>query len=145
MGLKLGQTRVEAMTALVEAGVVPDLEKAQCSDKVPDKNKAVANRICKLTIQPGSQYAGLAIDKVTFFYQDETIVLVGLYVSAPANSYEALRSTFHARWGDAVKETAGASASWKEPASLESPRSTQVNLWADTTNAFMVYSYSDVQ
>lgn len=145
MGVKLRQTRVEAMTALVEAGVVPDLEKAQCSDKVPDKNKTVANRICKLTLQPGSQYAGLALDKVTFLYQDETIVLMGFYVSSPTNSYGALRSTFQARWGDAAKEKEGASAIWQEPATAEAPRATQVHLWADTANAFMVYSYADVQ
>jgi hypothetical protein len=145
LGLKLGQTRVEAMTTLVNAGVVPDVEKAQCSEKVPEKNKAVANRICKLAIQPGSQYLGLDVEKVTFLYQDEVIVLIGLYVSGAGDSFSALHSTYRARWGAASKEAEGTSASWKEPLTAEPQGSTLVNLWADTANAFVVYSYSNVQ
>lgn len=146
LGMKLGQTRIEALTALVEAGGVPELEKAQCSDKVPEKNRLVANRICKLTLQPGtSQYLGLSVAKVTFLFQGEAIVLIGLYLSSPTECFSALRASYGALWGEPSKETASASANWREAVSGASEPTAQVQLYADTVNAFVVYSFGNVQ
>lgn len=146
LGMKLGQTRVEALTALVDAGGVPELEKAQCSDKVPEKNRLVANRICKLTLQPGTiQYQGFSVEKVTFLFQDEAIVLIGVYLSSPAGCFSALRTSYGELWGEPSKETARANASWKETIIGEPEPKAQVQLFADAANAFVVYSLGTVQ
>jgi hypothetical protein len=146
LGMHLGQTRVEALTALVNAGVTPDLEKAQCSETVPEKNKGVANRICKLTILPGSTYHGLPLNKVSFLLQDEAIVLIGLDAGASAISYSAILSTYRNTLGEPTKETPDARAFWKESASdEEGKKSTQLRIYSDTQNALIVYSFDNVQ
>jgi hypothetical protein len=146
LGMHLGQTRVEALTALVNAGVTPDLEKAQCSENIPEKNKAVANRICKLTIEPGSTYQGLPVNKVSFLFQDEGIVLIGMDVGATALSYPALRSTYGNLLGEPKRETPDTQATWRETAPVEvGKKNTQLRLYADKQNALIVYSFDTVQ
>jgi hypothetical protein len=144
LGVKLGQTRVEAVTALVNTGVVLDVDKAQCSDKVPEKNKGVVDRICKLALLPGSTYLGLPLTKVTFLFKDEAIVLMGLYAGESADTFGALRTSYLAQFGPATKEENSDFLSWVEPAT-GAVRKTKVGLWADAPNAFMVYAYEDIR
>jgi hypothetical protein len=146
LGMKLGQNRVEAVTALVNAGVVPDLDKAQCSENVPEKNKAVADRICKLSIQPGSTYLGHPVNKVSFLFQQEVLVLIGLDVGASENTFAALQSVYQVRWGVAVKAVPDKHASWEVlRIAPEVGKGSYVKLWADTQNAFVVYAYDTVK
>lgn len=148
LGVKLGQSRVEAVTALVNAGVVPDLEKAQCSDKVPEKNKGLVDRICKLALVPGATYLGLPLTKVTFLFKDEAIVLMGLYLGESADTFGALRTAYLSQFGPVTKEENPEILSWVESVSASAaglPRKTKVGLWADVPNAFMVYAYEDIR
>jgi hypothetical protein len=145
LGVKLGQSRVEAVTALVNAGVVPDLEKAQCSDKVPEKNKGLVDRICKLAVMPGATYLGLPIAKVTFLFKDEAIVLMGLYLGESADTFGSLRTAYRTQFGPVTKEENPEILSWVEQPAPAVVRKTKVGLWADVPNAFMVYAYEDIR
>lgn len=145
LGVKLGQTRVEAVTALVNAGAIPDHEKIQCSDKVPEKNKEAADRICKLALMPGATYLGAPLLKVTFLFKDEAIVLVGLYLGESADTFGALRTAYLTELGPVTKEEKTGILSWVERASSIQSRKTKVGLWADSPNAFMVYSYEELK
>lgn len=145
LGMRLGQTRVEALTALVNEGAVPDLEKTQCSGAVPERNRAVANRICKLSIQPGSTYMGLPLNKVSFLFQDEAIVLIGLDVGAAENTFSKLRGAYQARWGEALENAPKKSVRWSAAARPGEVKGTSVGLFMDTRHAFVVYSFDDVR
>jgi hypothetical protein len=144
LGVKLGHSRVEAVTALVNAGILLDVEKAQCSDKVPEKNKGLVDRICKLALLPGSTYMGLPLNKVTFLFKDEAIVLMGLYVGESADTFGALHSAYLTQLGPVTKQENPEILSWVEP-DAGPGRKTKVGLWADVPNAFMVYSYEDIR
>lgn len=146
LGMRLGQSRVAALTALVAAGAVPDMEKAQCSDKVPEKNRTVANRICKLTLQPGSTYEGLPVSKVTLLLQEETIVLIGMYVAGTTapTCQKMLHQAFEARFGDSEGDGGAGPLRWTEPAD-SAERATHLQLWNDEPNAFVVYAFEGVR
>lgn len=145
LGVKLGQPRVEAVTALVNAGVVPDSEKAHCSDKVPEKNIGFADRICKLVLQPGSLYQDLPVTKVTFLFKDESLVLMGLYVGESDDTFGKLRNSYLAQFGAITVEESPKILRWVEAPDERFTRKTKVGLWADEPNAFIVYAYEDIR
>ena len=146
LGLRLGQTRPEAITALVKAGVTPDLDNIRCSDQVPERNRAVANRICKMPIRPGSVYLEQPVNKVSLLFQDERIVLIGLDVGSAADSFATLRAEYRARWGEASWDVPGIHIGWKEPSS-QAPveEGTYLRLYADAHNTLFVYAYQSVR
>jgi hypothetical protein len=148
LGMRLGQSRVEALTALVAAGAVPDMEKAQCSDKVPEKNRTVANRICKLTLQPGSAYQGLPVNKVTLLLQEESLVLIGVYVAGAPSSgpvaQKMLHQAFESRFGVSGGDSGQGPLRWAESAE-GAEQGTHLQLWNDDPNAFVVYAFEGVR
>jgi len=145
-GVKLGQTRAAALEALVGAGVVPDLDKAQCSDKVPERQRAVADRICKLPILPGTEYEGQALAKVSLLLKDDGLVLMGLFVGPGPESHAALLKAYSNKLGEPAPAAEGEPNRWADALS-EAPvaRLTHLRLWNDAPNAFLAYGFQDVQ